>query len=200
MDTDILTQKPASSSSKPRRLPPAPKIPLVNVTQEIIAKSVRRDSSHCMISDAVAAAVPDARFIHVDIQTIRFTLGEFRFSYLTPRKGQLELIKFDQGEPIEPFAFQLRPAGSQTTRSGARAGKRTGNPQPRTEKQQEATKKAMEQSPRPFGPRKMVQGSGHQDNVPMIRGGQTPPVAPLASGSTVPKGRRRTYGLCGMEM
>ena len=196
MDTDILTEK---KPAKLRRLPPAPRIPLVDVTQEIIAKSVLRDSSHCMISDAVRAAVPDAKFIHVDIQTVRFTLGEFRFSYLTPRKGQVELIRFDQGEEILPFTFQLRPAGSQTTRSGARPGVKTGKPQSRTPAQQEATKKAMAASPKPFGHRELVQGSGQQDNVPMIRGGKTPPVAPLASGNTIPKGRRRTYGLCAME-
>ncbi len=177
-----------------RRLPPAPRVPLVDVTEEIIANSTRKDSSHCMISDAVQAAVPDAKFIHVDIQTIRYTRGEFRYSYLTPRKGQVELIRFDQGEKIEPFTFQLRPAGAQTTRSGARPGVKTGKPQSRTEKQQEATKKAMAASPRPFGRREMI-----QQNVPSVRGGQTPPVAALASGNTIPKGRRRTYGLCAME-
>jgi hypothetical protein len=196
MNTDTLVpeeEKPAPPKS--RRLPAAPKIPLVEITEEIIEKSTRRDSSHCMISDGIAAAVPAAKFIHVDIQTIRFSLGEFRYTYLTPRKGQVELIRFDQGEKIEPFSFQLRPAGAQTTRVGSRPGRKTGKPQPRTPAQQEATKKAMAASPKPFGHREMI-----QQNIPSIRGGLTPPVAPLASGSTIPKARRRVYGLCGMEI
>jgi hypothetical protein len=184
-----------------RVLPAAPKVS-VEVTGEIIEKSVRKDSSHCMISDAVAAAVPDAKFISVDIQTIRFSRGKFRYTYLTPRKGQVELIKFDQGEEIEPFSFQLRPQGAQTTRSGARTGVKTGNPQPRTEAQRAATRKAMAASTKPFGPRetaKLVRGSGAQNNVPDVRGGKTPPMAPLASGATVPRARRRAYGLCALE-
>ncbi len=183
-----------------RRLPPVPKVPLVEVTQEIIATSVRKDSSHCMISDAIAAAVPDAKFISVDIQTIRYTLGEFRYTYLTPRRGQVALIRFDQGEEIEPFTFQLRTG--QTTRSGARRAVRTGTPQPRTKAQQAATKNAMAQSTKPFGPREeaeLVRGSGAQTNVPSIRGGHTPPLAPLANGPAIPKARRRTYGLRAME-
>jgi hypothetical protein len=35
--------------------------------------------------------------------------------------------------------------------------------------------------------------------VPDGGGGKTPPLAPLASGATVPRARRRAYGLRAME-
>jgi hypothetical protein len=82
----------------------------VNVTQPIIDRSERRNSDHCMIADAIRAALPDAKAVSVDLMTIRFTdpAKRQRYVYLTPRAIQLALIHFDQGDPAEPFTFQLK--------------------------------------------------------------------------------------------
>lgn len=82
----------------------------VTVTEEVIAKSVQRDSSHCMIADAVRESIPDVIRVSVDLQTIRFTNRKThkRYVYLTPRRAQVELIRFDQGLEPEPFSMVLQ--------------------------------------------------------------------------------------------
>jgi hypothetical protein len=194
---------PPAGSKPLRRLPSAPRVG-VDVTRTIIARSTQRDSSHCMISDAIQEAIPDARFISVDIQTIRYTLKGMRYTYLTPRKAQIELIRFDQGaDDIEPFSFQLRTG--QTTRSGSRRAVKAGVSQPRTPAQDAATEKAMAQSTKGFraGKVTLVRGSSQGDYVPEIRGGRVPPMAPLAGGpgthGAVPAARRRAFGLRAMD-
>jgi hypothetical protein len=82
----------------------------VSITLEVIEESIRRDSSHCMVAQAIKSAIPDATNITVDIQTIRYSnkkARERRF-YLTPRAVQQKLVDFDIGKPIEPFSFMLR--------------------------------------------------------------------------------------------
>src|SRR5215472_15246585 len=133
---------------KRSKIPSAPGVG-VKVTQQHIDESTRKDSSHCMIADAVYAAVPGAQFVSVDLQMIRFSKDDFRYTYFTPRKAQVELIRFDQGLQPEPFEFQLR--AGQTTRR--RRKNPDHEPQPRTEAQQAATEKAMAVSPKPFGAR-----------------------------------------------
>lgn len=82
----------------------------VNVTQPIIDRSEKANSDHCMIADAIRAALPDAKSVSVDLMTIRFTdpAKRQRYVYLTPRPIQLALINFDQGSHTEPFNFQLK--------------------------------------------------------------------------------------------
>lgn len=95
----------------------------VNVTQPIIDRSERRDSDHCMIADAIRAALPDAKAVSVDLMTIRFTdpVKRQRYVYLCPRSVQLALIHFDQGDHAGPFNFQLKkpvqvvPSGGKRT-------------------------------------------------------------------------------------
>lgn len=80
----------------------------IKITEDIIDRSVRSNSSHCMIADAVREQIKDANYVSVDLQTIRFSVGDERFIYFTPRTAQLALIRFDQGdEDIEPFTFSL---------------------------------------------------------------------------------------------
>jgi hypothetical protein len=82
----------------------------VVVSKEMIAAASRRNSSHCMIAEAIKQTWPDIKFVSVDMQTIRFSdpeRGE-RLFYLTPRKAQLALINFDQGNVVEDFSFVLR--------------------------------------------------------------------------------------------
>src|SRR5215217_7648813 len=80
----------------------------IPVTEEVIAKAVQRDSSHCMIADAIRAHVPGVSYVSVDLQTIRFTIQakRKRYVFLTPRQGQLALINFDQG--VKPESFTMR--------------------------------------------------------------------------------------------
>ncbi len=90
----------------------------VDLTDELIYESEQRNSSHCMVADAVKAARPDAKFVAVDLQTIRFTEGDRRYTYLTPHRAQVAIVKFDQGIPCKPFTFQLR--NGQSTPAGIR--------------------------------------------------------------------------------
>ena len=69
---------------------------------------------------AIQKAIPDARHICVDLQTIRWTRKGLRYVFLTPHVAQDNIIAFDQGEraAIKPFTLRTRPAHI------AKAGKR----------------------------------------------------------------------------
>ena len=79
----------------------------ISVSRETIERATQRDSRHCMIAEAIRDARPDAQFVSVDIQTIRFSIPfkRIRCTYLTPRIAQLALVRFDQGRSLEPFQF-----------------------------------------------------------------------------------------------
>jgi len=82
----------------------------IHTTRKHIETAIERDSHHCMIADAVKSRNDDASYIAVDLQSIKFTskkTGE-RFTFLTPPKAQMNIIRFDQGKKdIEPFNFEL---------------------------------------------------------------------------------------------
>src|SRR5258707_2331325 len=101
--------------------PRSPKV-TIEITPDLIESSKERDSSHCMIAEAVKKAYLGAAFVSVDLQTIRFSDHNkgLRYTYLTPRSAQIALIEFDQGTTPEPFSFQLR--GGQVTFGGSRPG------------------------------------------------------------------------------
>ncbi len=90
----------------------------IAVTKEHINNGVAKDSTHCMIADAIKGSCPRAQFIQVDLQTIRWTdpTKGMRFVHLTPAIAQSALLKFDQGQDVKPFSFSLTPA-SQTSRT-----------------------------------------------------------------------------------
>jgi hypothetical protein len=143
------------------------------ITQELIDTATRRDSGHCMIADAVRRAVPEARYVSVDLQSIRWTDPEAgkRYVYLTPRVAQMGLVDFDQGvEGIEPFRFSLRSV-AQITRSKGKASK------PGAEVPTKTT---------------VVRRSAPR-SVPTRLGGKPPPVGALNSYQR--RGRRREFGL-----
>ncbi|MGH3094822.1 MAG: hypothetical protein ACRDMV_02335 [Streptosporangiales bacterium] len=147
--------------STPNKNKSSPRIS-VKVTQEIIATSIERDSSHCMIADALAKTLPNASYVSVDLATIRFTdlsAGK-RYVYLTPRNAQEALLDFDQGK--KPESFTLRLAGAHVLLAGnARRAKASLEPQ-----------------------------NSSTDGVPPERrGGQAPPVGPLPGGA--PRRRRK---------
>lgn len=160
----------------------APRV-TVHVTRDIIERSEQRDSSHCMIAEALKEAlketVPQARGISVDLATIRFSDPEkrLRYVYLTPRQAQVALLLFDQGKHNDPFTIFLR--GAQVVKMGDPKAPRTQTAAP----------------PMPDGTDAVLQRpvGGSQNEVPVVVGGKSPPTGPLTS--TVYRGKRRAFGL-----
>lgn len=149
--------KTSDDETKTTSVPHAPRFQ-VAVTDELIYESEQRNSSHCMVADAVKIARPKATRIAVDIQTIRFTEDDRRYVYLTPRRAQVAIVKFDQGIPSKPFSFRLRN-GQSTPSHGPRIKRATAKLVP------------------PVGSSK---GGGA---VPDKIGGQTPPVDVRSAGN-----------------
>ncbi len=152
--------------------------PNIVITDALIEQAKRRDSGHCMIAEAVKAAVPHARSVSVDLASIRWTDPEsaLRYTFLTPRVAQLALVQFDQGdENIEPFSFRLR--GALVTQSHMKKPKAKGTP--RTV----STKTSL------------VKADGGKPGVATRVGGKTPPLGPLSNSKRVRVGKRREFGL-----
>jgi hypothetical protein len=86
--------------------------PMVEVSDEIIAKGKRKNSRHCPIAEAVQELFPNAKRISVDLQTIRWTDPKkgLRYTFLTPRAAQDFLVRFDRGEALPAFKMHLRGA------------------------------------------------------------------------------------------
>lgn len=165
-----------------------PKVEIV-VTEEVIAKSTLRDSRHCIIAEAIRLAVPHAQSIAVDLATIRFSdpKQRKRYTYLTPRIAQIELVKFDRGNKTEPFNFMLR-AGMVTT-----MGTIAGNMMPKKGVLTPAKEAAMTKA-------RLVK-SGRNSKRPSVAdrvGGRLPPKHKMSDG--VPFSRRRAFGLRGLEL
>lgn len=82
----------------------------ITVTAASIADGVARDSSGCMISDAIKTAYPDYVNVETDLGTIRITdpIKRLRYIYLTPRVAGEALVDFDAGIDPQPFKFELR--------------------------------------------------------------------------------------------
>lgn len=159
---------------------------VLEVTQEVINAAVARDSSHCVIADAIRLSIPLATRVSVDLQTIRFTVGDKRYAWLAPVPAQVCLVRFDQGIHPEPFTLKLgRPI--QVTRSG------TGNALAARRAEARAVADATGVKPPPEkvnrGAR-TVRVNGANDR-PTIHGGKMPPTAALSD----TRGRRRTFGL-----
>lgn len=171
------------------KTPRAPKLK-VPITKEQINESIARDSSHCMIADAIRAHVPDAKHISVDLQTIRFSDPKkgLRYTYLTPRIGQVALVNFDQGIKPDPFELPLR--GAQVTYSGSRQ-KRSAKSEvsPAQHRQRmEASEKSRKVREK-LKKARLVDRNASGD-VPEVVGGKTPP--------KIPGGNRREFGLRGL--
>lgn len=90
----------------------------IHVDDEHIAHAQRKNSHHCMIADALKSAIPEAKFISVDLQSIRFSIFDetryreesvgTRYSYFTPTIAQHALLQFDQGKKLRGFDFTMR--------------------------------------------------------------------------------------------
>lgn len=81
----------------------------IKVTQQDIDAGVRNSSAHCIFSTALGMQVPEATYISTDAQTIRFSLGKERLTFLTPPALQQYVIAFDAGdfEAIKPMDVVL---------------------------------------------------------------------------------------------
>jgi hypothetical protein len=145
----------------------------IKVGEEIIAKSNRADSGHCMIADAIRAQMPAWTHISVDLQTIRVTdrgRGE-RLVYLTPPLAQAQLLRFDQGEKIAPWEFNLprQPSQRMKVQSHKKAQNVVGRP--------------IKDEP----PKARVRSN----KSVTVEGGTPPPKAVLSNA----RGRRRVFGI-----
>lgn len=174
------------------------KAPALNfeVTAEHIATAVPKDSGHCMIADALAAAMPQATYVSVDLATIRWTdeAAGLRYIYLTPGRAQRALIAFDQGEKPEPF--RVRAQAAQIVLTGAARRRRSAQ-----------YAEAKERSgKRPFQQAFLATPShGTADSsVPVKVGGETLPKGALQGGTAKrqdeparqqQRGKRREFGL-----
>lgn len=178
------TVQPTPPRNKAIRYARSPRVQL-DITEDLIAESTKRDSSHCMIAEAVKRAVPGARSVAVDLQTIRFTdpLKAQRYVYLTPRRAQVALVNFDQGKAPEPFQIQLR--GGSVTKSGRAKP---------SEPKNIITNKPKVSDTKKFLPQRHATS---KTVIPEISGGTPPPIGPLSSTSY--KGRRRAFGLRALE-
>jgi hypothetical protein len=82
----------------------------IEVTHFDIEQAVRETTAYCVVATAIGRVIPEATFIQVETQTIRFSrsdLGE-RWVYLTPRAVQEYIVAFDAGDEITPFTVNLR--------------------------------------------------------------------------------------------
>lgn len=137
----------------------------VQVTQEHITNGVVKNSQHCMIADAIKACNPNAQYIMVDLQSIRFSDKDAgtRYTYFTPPIAQHNLLKFDKGEKCAPFTFNL---SAPKKREMGWSGQHNGAERPKAKKRSAAHKKKYaylsknralaKQREREFGLRKFV--------------------------------------------
>lgn len=141
-----------------KRRPTGPQVD-VNVGQETIELSMPKNSSHCMIAEAIKTSYPRASHVAVDISTIRFTDPEKRqrYTFLTPRRAQVALLQFDQGIKPDPFQFQLKRA--HVTVSGTK-------------------KEGDVSAPKERKPRATLIGAGSNGERARRFGGKTPPRLP----------------------
>lgn len=124
----------------------------IQITQDNINNAIKKNSHRCMIADAIQKEIDWAKYIMVDLQSIRFSdiNNNIRYFYLTPPKAQKELLNFDQGKKVKPFILNLTKAIERPMRK-----MRTLNPKrKRTYKYSERTR-YMPSPYREFGLRKL---------------------------------------------
>lgn len=109
----------------------------LDVTEEIIDRAVRRDSTACVLADALKVAVKGGVRPLVDLQTMSITVPErgLRYHWLTPRSAQRILINFDQGAQLAPEVVRLSQGWTTSIRN---------NGGPQTKLSREERKQALE--------------------------------------------------------
>jgi hypothetical protein len=98
----------------------------ITVLQDDIDKGERNNANHCAIARAVnrelADLLPESYFIYNDqrvsvnregIRLLRYVraggsdMSFIAYSAITPPEAQQFIMGFDEGEPVEPFKFEL---------------------------------------------------------------------------------------------
>jgi hypothetical protein len=82
----------------------------IELTQKHIDESMKRSSSHCAGVAAIKDTIKDATFVSADIATVRFTRNGCRYTCLCPTILQAFICDYDQGNPVAPIDFTLKPA------------------------------------------------------------------------------------------
>jgi hypothetical protein len=185
------------------KYPKGPRVK-VEVTQAIIDAAIvhgQRDSRHCMISEAVQRAFPGAAMVSTDLATVRFSepAKHLRYTYMTPRVAQVQLVKFDQGVKPEPFEFTLKHA--HVTRSGSSPATKVRQARARAKAKGQPAPEAVvavDLAAPDMLRRAALRGGGVATGAPVPVGGRTPPVQMTKDG--VPFSRRRAFGLRALEL
>ena len=157
----------------------------VSVTQEHITDSMKGNSSHCMIAEAIKDRFPNLKRVAVDIQTIRATdpVKDKRYIWLTPAPAQRAIIDFDEGRPPQPFKFNLR--GGQVI-----AIERVQHRDTKKRAAKIVVGKGLTRKRKPDKDGN-IQPSAMTMNGRLILGGTAPPISKL--------GGRRQFGLSGFR-
>lgn len=81
----------------------------IKVTQADIDAGVRNSTAHCIVGTALGMQVPEATYISIDSQTVRFSLKDERLNFLTPPAVREYVIAFDAGDfaKLKPIDFVL---------------------------------------------------------------------------------------------
>lgn len=162
---------------------------VLHITEEIIATAKPRNSGHCLLADALRVAIPEARGIAVDLQTIRYSdpTTRRRFIHLTPAAGQRALVGWDQGfEPVVEKILVGRPVQVIPMRG----------PGPLTKDERSARASAAARAradrrqPLPAKGKTVAQYRVNRTR-PVVLGGEAPPAAALSNRA----GQRREFGL-----
>lgn len=78
----------------------------VKISQEVIDEANSRDSSKCMIAQALRMA--GASSTNVTAESASFNMDGMRYTYPMPAKAAVELIRFDTDKSlVKPFTFIL---------------------------------------------------------------------------------------------
>jgi hypothetical protein len=171
----------------------------IEVPVEIIERACRRDSRHCMVAEAIQAAKPEWKNISVDLAIIRWTNPRThqRYTALTPDAIRNAIFAFDQGEPVEPFAFTLMPIHKVKSTAGMKKGAAETSRASRERQRQRANPKIVTAS----GGRQVIEGGpdlprGHMAGTPSSgQNRQGELEASPAGNIRLSGGRYRQYGL-----
>jgi hypothetical protein len=164
----------------------------ISVLDRHYDEALLRNSSHCAIAFAIRDAVPHARHISVDLQTIRYTDTKrgVRYCFLTPHVAQQDvIIPFDQGErdKCKEVTFRMRPAF--VTRTGK---KRTHAPD--NDQLSDAKLKVAEEQPHVPSAAEEALAENWKPKSPGANGAIiAPPDNPELSRQPEPKQTRRPY-------
>jgi len=99
------------------------------ISQDDIDRAMPANSRKCAIARALATQYPVASSISVDVATIRFTMGDRRYYYMTPPAAQRFIIHFDMADSdVKPFDCVLQEGTSHAV-AHRPGGKRPGHPE-----------------------------------------------------------------------